>query len=278
MKKLLSTVILTLLAAWDAAAQDTPRQDSLPGQIEIEEVVVTARGRDRARRYFRRYVRRMPGYGWYTGFDGVYRIGVDGFKGWNSQGTYVRNHIPGDDANRFQIDLFTLKPQVAADSINAWQIQRYILLAGSIAERAADLGHESDATLSYRGREEEKNVFTISEAGGNERRNFRTRILVHDPSGIVARSESVSSSPSGVWNVAASYAVFDGFIYPVRVAATFEQKDPLSGEQATVEVELADVSAHRFERREMTDKYWRSDGITTKRVLKQREKILKLRR
>ncbi len=200
---------------------------------------------------------------------------MDGRWGWNSEGTYVRNHIPGDDANRFQIDLFKFDPVVAADSVHTWQIRRYILTACSIAERAAGLGYESGARLSYRGSDGGMNVFTVSDGRDDERRAFRTRLLVSDPNGIIVRSESVSPSPTGAWNVTAHYAVFDGFIYPTRVNAGFEYGDPLSGESIRVKVDLADIVPHRFERAEDNDPYWKSSGDTYKKTLMMRKQILR---
>jgi hypothetical protein len=278
MNRLFSILLLAVAATQGAAAQEVA-QDSVAYQIDanpIEGIVVTARARDRSKRYFRRYVRKVEDHGWYVGFTGEYRIENGGLQGWRSQGTYTRNHIPGDDANRHRIDLFSLSAASAADSTHLWDIQRYILLAVSIAERADGLGRESGATLSYRGKDDDgMNVFLVSEREGDTRRSFRTRLLVHDASRIVARSESVSRSSGGIWNVTADYALFDGFIYPTRVAADFEHRDPLSGQTVTVNVSLTGIVPRRFEREEATGNYWEGSGNTTKRVLKQRKAILK---
>ncbi len=149
-----------------------------------------------------------------------------------------------------------------------------ILLACSIAERATGLGHESGARLSYRGGDEGMNVFLISEERGDERRGFHTRILVSEASGIVARSESVSRTGNGEWKVTAHYGVFEGFIYPTSLVAGFEQRDPDSGEQTTVRVELDAIVPHRFERAEDNTPYWRSSGDTYKKTLLQRIQIM----
>lgn len=278
MKKLLFILIFAGHAAWDAAAQELQMAQETSRDttsIRIEEVVVAVRGRNRAKRYFKRYVRNVPSHGWYVGFAGRYDIDLDGFHGWRSQGTYVRNHIPGDDANRNQIDLFSLNPDVAADSINSWQIQRYILLAGSIAERAAGLGNEPGVTMSYRGGEEGMNVFWISDGRDDGQRNFRTRIYVHEASGIIGRSESTSLSPSGVWSVTAHYAVFEDFIYPMRVTARFEHRDSLSEDAVNVKVDMTEIIPRRFQRDAITKKYWEDDGEPGKKVLKQRQKIMR---
>ncbi len=290
MKKLFLIVILSSLGLGEAAAlgthgvqPDQQTQQPQPAQrdttsIHIDEVVVAAKGRNRAKRYFRRYVRNIPPYGWYVGFTGSYKIEVESLQGWNSQGTYLRNHIPGDDANRKQIELFRMQPAVAADSINSWQIRRYILLAGSIAERAASLGYEPDVEMSYRGREGDLNLFLIAASGSTERRGFRTRLLVSDASGIIVRSESVSNSPNGVWNVEAHYATFDDFIYPMKVTARFEQRDPGSGEAQTVSVEMTDIVPHRFERKTESGEYWDGNRNDPDKVLKPkvRTRILQL--
>lgn len=244
----------------------------------IEEVVVTARGRNRARKYFRRYVRKVPLQGWYVGYTGAYRIDIDALEAWRSHGDYERNHIPGDDANRRQIALFKVKPAAAADSVNSWRIQRYILLASSIAERAATLGYRDDATLSYRGLDEGMNIFLISEPRIDRERSFRTRILVDNESGLIAQSESVSMSPSGAWNVTADYALFDEFLYPLRVAAIIEQKDPYTGETETVRVEMTGITPRRFQREENTGNLWENNNDPSKVLKKKvRDKLLRMR-
>lgn len=245
----------------------------------IEEVVVTARGRNRARKYFRRYVRKVPLQGWYVGFTGAYRIEVNSLPSWRSRGEYERNHIPGDDANRGKIDLFKLRPAVAADSTNSWLIRRYILQASSIAERAAMLGHRPDATMSYRGLDDQgRNTFLISEPGTDKQRGFDTRILVNDTTGLIVRSESVSRSPGGVWNVAVDYSLFDDLIYPTRVAARLEQIDPVSEKNQTIEIEMTDITPRRFAREVVNEKYWKV-GNDPSKVLKKkvRDRLLKMK-
>ena len=260
----------------DAAAQQAPVTSRDTLSTRIDEVVVSARVRNRARKYFRRYVRKSALQGWYIGYKGSYSIDIDGDLGWQSQGTYERNHIPGDDANRRQIESFKLQPFAAADSVHSWNIQRYILLASSIAERAATLGHLRESTMSYRGLEKGMNIFLISEPDANEQRGFSTRVMVSDATGIIARSESVSRAPSGIWNVTVDYALFEEFLYPVQVESRFEHLNPISGEAETVKVEMKDITPRRFLREAIPENDWKSGNDPTK-VLKKKDRDRLLR-
>jgi hypothetical protein len=274
MKKLLLILLFAPIAICEAAAQGALR-DSLVERIE--DVVVTASGRNRARKYFRRYVRKVPLQGWYVGFNGSYRVEVEAFTGWHSQGEYERNHIPGDDANRGHIELFKLRPGAPADSVHSWQIQRYILLVTSIAEQAAVLGQRPDVKMSYRGLEEGRNIFLISEPGVEKQRGLSTRILVNDATGLVARSESVSLSPSGSWNVTADYALFEDFIYPTRVAASFEQRGPRSEETESVSIEITGITPRRFTREAENGNTWENSNDPNKVMKKKvRDKLLRM--
>ncbi len=275
MKKLFLILMLAGAFAWDASAQETLRDTVFR---QIENVVVTARASNRVKRYFRRYVRKVPLQGWYVGYTGGYRIDVEAFPAWRSQGEYERNHIPGDDANRGQVELFRLRPAAAADTLHSWQIQRYLLLASSLVERAAALGHTADVTMSYRGLEEGMNIFTISEPEVDKRRGFQTRIMVNDTTGLIVRSESVNRLPNGVWNVTADYALFENFLYPTRVSARFEQRDPLEEETEIVNIEMSGITPQRFARETTTEKYWKV-GNDPAKVLKKkvRDKLLRMR-
>ncbi len=279
MKKLLLIPIFTLVAICDAAAQEIPQDTT---SRRIEEVVVTARGRNRARKYFRRYVRKTPLQGWYTGYTGAYRVEVEAqYSGWRSQGDYERNHIPGDDANKGRIELFRLTPDVAADSLHSWQIQRYILLVSSMAERAATLGDRDDAVMSYRGLYDGLNTFLISEPGSDKRRGFDTRILVNDDTGLITRSESVSRSPSGVWNVTVDYGLFEDFLYPTRALARFEPTEQLSKEPGNerVSVEMSGITPRRFVREAADQNPWKNENDPSKVLKKKvRDKLLKMGR
>jgi hypothetical protein len=275
MKKLLLMLMFAPLGICDAEAQMMPRDTTA---TRIEQVVVTGRGRNKAKRYFKRYVRKTALQGWYVGYTGAYRVDVDALPGWRSQGEYERNHIPGDDANRNRIELFKLRHDAAADSVHSWQIQRYILLAGSIAERAAALGYRDDATMSYRGLDGGLNTFLIAEPDIDKRRAFQTRILANDDTGLIVRSESVSRLPSGEWNVTADYALFEDFLYPTRVTARFEQRDAFSGEAEIVNIEMTGITPRRFAREAITDDYWKNENDPSKVLKKKvRDKLLRMR-
>jgi hypothetical protein len=279
MKKLILILLPALLALCDAAdavAQAIPQDTT---SQRIEEVVVMARGRNRARKYFRRYVRKVPLQGWYTGYTGAYHVGVVGqYSEWQSVGEYERNHIPGDDANRSQIALFALKPASPADSVHSWQIQRYILLAGSIAEKAATLGQRDDAVMSYRGLYDGLNTFFISEPVRDKERGFDTRILVNGDTGVISHSESVSRTPSGVWRVEVNYGLFEEFIYPTHIVASFEQRGEFTEENENVTVEMTGITPRRFTREAADQQYWKM-GNDPSKVLKKkvREKLLKMK-
>jgi hypothetical protein len=276
MKKLFLIPVLALLVMSELSAQTMPQDTT---SKRIDEVVVMARGRNRARKYFRRYVRKVPLQGWYTGYTGSYRIGVEGqYSEWQSQGEYERNHIPGDDANRGQIPLFALRPASPADSVHSWQIQRFILLAGSIAEKAATLGQREDAVMSFRGLYDGVSTFLISEPVRDKERGFDTRLLVNGDSGVIEHSESVSRTPSGVWRVEVDYGIFEEFIYPRRVVASFEQRGEFTEENENVTVEMTDITPRRFTREAADQEYWKM-GNDPSKVLKKkvRDKILNMK-
>ena len=277
MKKLLLILMLAGGWVWNVPAQEAAfLRDSVSRQID--NVTVTARASNKVKRYFRRYVRKVPLQGWYVGYTGRYSVDVDAFPAWRSQGEYERNHIPGDDANRGQIELFRLRPATAADSLHSWQIQRYILLTSSLVERAAALGHTADATMSYHGLAEGMNIFTVSEPEVDQRRGFRTRVLVNDTTGLIVRSESVSRLPNGEWNVTADYGLFENFLYPTRVSARFEQRDPLEDETEIVNIEMTGITPRRFMREEATENR-RDNRNDPAKVLKKkvRDKLLRMR-
>lgn len=276
MKKLLLILMFATFGMWDATAQEM-LQDTVSKRIEG--VVVTGRGRSRARKYFRQFVSKVPLQGWYIGYAGAYRIDTDApFAAWQSQGEYERNHIPGDDANKSRIELFKLRPSVASDSTRSWQIQRHILLASSLAERASTLGYDRDANMSYRGMEDGLHAFAIAESGASDLRGFQTRIFVDDESGLFVRSESVSRSSRGLWNITVDYALFEEFVYPSHVSARFELRDPLSEDVETVNVEMTDIVPRRFMREVTTEKYWQNQNDPRKVLKKKvRDKILRMR-
>jgi hypothetical protein len=227
----------------------------------IDEVVVTAKSRDRSRQLYRKYVEKMPTNGWYTGFTGDYGMNFTGYRPWNSRGTYVRNHVPGDDANLRKVDTFSLVPERAADSLIAWQIQRNILLVNSIAERAVQLeGYVSnrDMVMKYRGRDGNRHVFLIIKpwfdkvTGADD--SFQTLIWVNEASGLVTSSQSVSRTRYGIWNVSADYAVYSGggadradrFIYPVRITGKYEERNPSAEDAIAGDINIDNITARHF--------------------------------
>ncbi len=227
----------------------------------IDEVVVTAKSRDRSRQLYRKYVEKLPTQGWYTGFTGDYQMNFTGYRPWNSRGMYVRNHVPGDDANLRRVNTFSLVPERAADSLIAWQIQRNILLVSSIAERAVQLdGYVSnrDMVMKYRGRDGNRHVFLIIKpwfdafTGADD--SFQTLIWVNDASGIVTSSQSVSRTKYGIWNVSADYAVYssgianrsDRFIYPVRITGKYEERNPSAEDAIAGDIMIENITARHF--------------------------------
>lgn len=223
----------------------------------IDEVVVTAR--DRSKRYFRRYVEKIPTRGWYTGFRGGYTMQLHGKRPWKSRGTFDRNHIPGVEVNYWGIDTFTLNPESAADSVLGWQAQQYILLVKGISERAVQLdGYDSNKgmVMKYRGRTDGRNVFLIIKPyfatlqGAGE--SFQTLIYVNEASGIVSFAETVSQTKYGIWNVSASYAVYlspdrsHHFIYPTQIEGRYEEDDPSADDTISVDISLTGIEAYSF--------------------------------
>jgi hypothetical protein len=227
----------------------------------LDEVVVTTKSRDRSRKLYRKYVKKIPTHGWLSGFTGDYEMNFTGDRPWNSRGTYVRNHVPGEDANLRKVDTFSLVPERAADSLIAWQIQRNVLLVSSIAERAVQLeGYEStnDMVMRYRGLDGGRHVFLIIKpwfdqyTGADD--SFQTKIWVNEASGLVTSSQTVSRTRYGTWNVSADYAVHSGggvdrserFIYPVRITGKYEEKNPTLEDAIAGEIEISNVAARHF--------------------------------
>jgi hypothetical protein len=228
----------------------------------IENVVVTARGRDRSRQMFRRHVERVPTHGWYSGFEGNYVINYGGTRPWSSQGKYVRNHVPGEDANLRKINTFEMRPEAEKGAVLAWQIQRNVLLVCSLAERAVQFDAADVASrgmvVRYRGVQEGKHVFLIikpyfdSLSGSDD--SFQTILRVDPVSGIVTSSETVSQTRYGIWNVAAGYAVYQTgrgegqvrFIYVTALDGKYIERNPDAEGAVEISVAISDVVPHHF--------------------------------
>ena len=228
----------------------------------IDNVVVTARGRDRSRQIFRRNVTRVPTHGWYTGFSGDYRIRYGGTRPWTSEGHYIRNHVPGQDANLQKIDTFSLRPTAESGSVLTWQIQRNILQVCGIAERAVQFG-EGDAAqrgmvITHRGVVDGQHVFLIvkpyfdSFSGSDD--SFQTIVRINPTSGIVTSSETVSRTRFGIWTVAARYAVYDSghadrsgrFIYVTSFEANYKERNPDAEDSVDIDVAAENIVARHF--------------------------------
>ncbi len=248
--------------AWDGTlpAGSTIRLELVPNLIE--NVVVTARGRDRSRQLFRRNVTRLPTHGWYTGFEGDYRMRYGGTRPWTSEGRYVRNHIPGQDANLQRINTFSLEPTAEKGAVLPWQIQRNILMVCGIAERAVQFG-EGDASqrgmvITHRGVVGGQHVFLIVKpyfdtfTGSDD--SFQTIVRINPTSGIVTSSETVSRTRFGIWTVSARYAVYDSgsadrsgrFIYVTGVEANYKERNPDAEDSVEIEVAASNIVARHF--------------------------------
>jgi hypothetical protein len=228
----------------------------------IENVVVTARGRDRSRQMFRRNVTRVPTHGWYTGFEGDYRMSYGGTRPWNSEGKYIRNHVPGEDANLRKINVFSLQPTAEKGAVLAWQIQRNVLLVCGIAERAVQLDNSEGASrgmvIRYRGEVDGQREFLVikpyfdSFSGSDD--SFQTLIRVNPTSGIVTSAETVSRTRYGIWSVAARYAVYESgrgegsirFIYVTRVEGKYQERNPDAEGAVEISVEADNIVPHHF--------------------------------
>ena len=223
----------------------------------IDEVVVTAKSRDRSRPLYRKYITKVPTHGWYTGFTGDYEMAFTGDRHWNSRGTYERNHVPGEDANLRKLNTFALYPVRAADSLISWQVQRNILLVSSVAERAVQLsGDEStrDMVIKYRGRDGNRHVFLIIKpwfdkfTGSDD--SFQTLVWVNDASGLVTSSQTVNRTRYGIWHISADYAVHsDGpagsgrFIYTTRITGKYEEHNPTLEDAIAGDITIENVVA-----------------------------------
>jgi hypothetical protein len=234
------------------------------GPTVIEGGGVTARGKDRSRQMFRRHVARMPTHGWYTGFDGEYSMRYGGKRPWSSEGKYVRNHVPGEDANLRRINTFMLSPTAEKGAVLAWQIQRNVLLVCGIAEKAVQFDGSDGAgrgmIVKYRGETEGQNVFLIIKpyfdnfTGSDD--SFQTLIRVNPTSGIVTSSETVSRTRFGIWSVSAKYALYDGrrdgggagsrFIYVADVEGKYQERNPDAEDAVEIEVKATGIIPRHF--------------------------------
>ncbi len=228
----------------------------------IDNVVVTARGRDRSRQIFRRNVTRVPTHGWYTGFTGDYRMRYGGSRPWTSEGRYIRNHVPGQDANLQKIDTFSLEPVAERGAVLSWLIQRNILLVCGIAERAVQFGDggaaEKGMVITHRGVAGGQHVFLIvkpyfdSFSGSDD--SFQTIVRINPASGIVTSSETVSRTRFGIWTVSARYAVYDSghvdrsgrFIYVTGVEANYKERNPDAEDSVEIDVAAENIVARHF--------------------------------
>ncbi len=231
----------------------------------IEEVVVTAK--DRSKRLWRRYVDKIPTHSWGVGFRGEYEMEFTGENPWKSKGRYERNHVPGAQLNSVAADTFTLVPDVEADSMQMWKVQRQILLVKGIAERAVQLdGAEASnrgMVMKYRGRDEGQNVFLVIKPYFDKFRNtddsFQTMLWVSEASGLVTRTETVSQSRYEIWRVEAKYAVYRSpdkavrFIYPTKVEAEYAEV----GAEGSIEgkVGIGGVEVYQFQNTEQYENY-----------------------
>jgi hypothetical protein len=245
---------------WDGKAEAVIRLELTPNLIE--DVVVTARGRDRSRQLFRKHVTRVPTHGWYTGFDGEYRISYGGNRPWSSQGKYTRNHVPGQDANLRKINTFSIEPVSEKGSVLGWQIQRNVLLVCGIAEKAVQFDGSDGASrgmvIKYRGRDKGENVFLVvkpyfdSHVGEDD--SFQTLIRVNETSGIVTSSETISRTRYGIWSVSANYAVYAGdradrssrFIYVTRLEGKYEERNPDAEDAVRIDVATENIVPRHF--------------------------------
>ena len=228
----------------------------------IDNVVVTARRRDRSRQTFRKNVTRVATHGWYTGFNGDYRIRYGGSRPWTSEGKYVRNHIPGQDANLRKINTFSLEPSAEKGAVLPWQIQRNILMVCGIAERAVQFGAagaaERDMVITHRGMVDGQHVFLIvkpyfdSFSGADD--SFQTIVRINPVSGIVTSSETVSRTRFGIWSVSARYAVYDSghvdrtgrFIYVTSVEGNYKERNPDAEDSVEIDVTAENIVARHF--------------------------------
>jgi hypothetical protein len=248
---------------WDATAPPGATITLHLTPNAIESVVVTAQARDRSRQLFRRYVKKMPTHEWYTGFRGDYDLRFTGEERWRARGRFERNHLPGDDVNSLGANTFTLDPDASSSPVPSWQVQRYILLVRSIAERAVQLGSDEksnrDMIIKYRGTVDGRNVFLIVKPyfdrvqGADD--SFQTILHVSEASGIVVSSQTVSRTKWGIWNVAATYAVLnqsrgtahgDAFIYPVTMSGNYQEKTPTSEETSTLDAVVNNNEVYRI--------------------------------
>ncbi len=247
---------------WDGtgAPGSTIRLELRPGTIES--VVVTARRRDRSRQMFRRNVTRMATHGWYTGFSGDYTMRYGGTRPWTSQGHYIRNHVPGQDANLRKIDTFSLQPTAEKGAVLPWQIQRNILMVCGIAERAVQFGAdgaaERDMVITHRGVVDGQHVFLIvkpyfdAQSGSDD--SFQTIVRINPASGIVTSSETVSRTRFGIWTVSARYAVYDSghvdrsgrFIYVTSFEANYKERNPDADDSVEIDVAASNITARHF--------------------------------
>ena len=248
---------------WDGS---TPEGEIIELKLipnRIDEVVVTARSRDKSQRLFRRYVEKIPTHGWYVGFRGNYDVRFHGDKSWIAQGKYKRDHIPGDDIGWLNTNIFAMYPAPGSDSTLMWQIQRYILTVKGIAERAVQFdGQESNRGMifKYRGRHNGQNLFWIVkpyfDRFSDKDNSFQTLIRVGEASGIIHSSETISQTKYGIWTVSATYAIYsrtgrasDRFIYPVKLKAKFEERSILTDldeKAVTVDVAIDSIAAYHF--------------------------------
>jgi hypothetical protein len=180
------------------------------------------------------------------------------------RGAYRRDHIPGEDVNRLDATTFSLSFARGSDSTLTWQLQRYLLTAKGIAERAVQFNEgvaDRGLILSYKGRDPEgRNLFLVVkpyyDRFSSREDSFQTIIRVSERSGLIHSSETVSQSRYGIWNVSASYATYsptgrtaERFIYPVEVDAHFEERSPLLGPDevpTTVDVLIRGVTPYHF--------------------------------
>jgi hypothetical protein len=240
---------------WDGSLQpgSTITLELTPNTIES--VVVTAKARDRSRQLFRRHVKKVPTNEWYTGFRGDYELKFSGNGQWSVRGKFERNHLSGDDVNSLDANTFTLMPDPSSNPVPDWQIQRYILLVRSIAERAVQLGDGENSNrgmvIKYRGTSNGRNVFLVVKPyfdrvqGSDD--SFQTIIHVSESSGIVVSSETVSRTKWGIWNVSASYAVHNGtFIYPTSIDGHYQEKTPTADEVINVDATVHTSEAYTF--------------------------------
>jgi len=247
---------------WEGAPAGEIELQLIPN--EIDAVVVTARRKDRSRQYFRKYVDQVPTHGWYTGFSGRYEVTQNGPKSWRARGDYRRDHVPGQHVGALEANTFILNHAPGSDSTLTWQLQRYLLTAKGIAERAVQFNDgvgDRGLVLQYRGRDAAGlQMFLVVKPyydrfSGREE-SFQTLLRVGAVGGVIYSTETVSQSRYGIWNVSATYAVHsntgrsqDRFIYPVRLSARFEERSQLldlDEKPTTVDVVIEEVTPYHF--------------------------------